>query len=167
MDNLNARLCGASAQGWGRRMTSALDNLIEAALKSDDPKLRALAGAAKAERNRKPGRPSVLSADDASAMFIVFDGIFSRNYTGAVYFADDEPVAVTEPSIDPTEAIARELVEYAGCSINTAREFAREQIARIVTTLESQAAARGIRLNTEFGTAKQRIAALKQHTNNS
>jgi hypothetical protein len=152
----------------GGRMSTAQEALIAAALQSGDPELRALAEAAQAERKRGRGRPGKLSPDDSMAMFIVFCGIHGRDYTGEVVVGlDGEPVAVTEPMIDPTESIARELMKHAGCSINTAREFARAQIARIVATLESQAAARGVRLNTQGGTAKQRIAALKQLTNNS
>ena len=67
-------------------MTSALDTLIAAALKSDDPTLRALAEAAQVERNRKRGRPGKLSANDADAMFIIFDGIYARHYTGESQF---------------------------------------------------------------------------------
>jgi len=148
-------------------MSTAQAALIAAALQSGDPKLRALAEAAQAERKRGRGRPGKLSADDSMAKFIVLCGIHGRHYTGEVYFVDGEPVAVTEPAIDPTEAIARDLMEHAGCSINTAREFAREQIAEIVAALEAQAAARGVRLNRQGGTPKGRIATLKQLTNNS
>jgi hypothetical protein len=148
-------------------MTSALDRLIAEVLKSSDPQLRALATEVQEECNRAVGRPPKLSADDAGAMFIVFCGVYGRDYTGEVYFVDGEPVAVTEPTIDPTEAIARELMAYARCSINTARDFAREQIARIVANLEAALAARGRRINQTGGTPKERIATLKHLTNNS
>jgi hypothetical protein len=166
-------------------MTSALDNLIAAALKSDDPKLRALAKKAMAETYRKPGRPSVLSADDPDAIFIVFCGIHARNYTDVVFWRgvdrhgksvvdpewpDGEPVAITEPSIDPTDAIARELVKYAGCSLTTARKFANEQIKVMADNLEAELATKGVKINMRDCSTKAKIAALKaakkDHTNN-
>jgi len=148
-------------------MTSALDTLIAAALQSDDPKLRALARAAQGERGRGRGRPGKLSADDAEVMFILFDAIFARHYTGEVYLVDGSPVAVTTPAIDPTDAIARELMNYAGCSINTARKFARDQIAVKAAAMKAEAAARGARINMPDATAKEQIATLKKVTNKS
>lgn len=148
-------------------MTSAVDTLITAALQSDDTNIRALAEAAQVERNRKRGRPGKLSANDADAMFIIFDGIFARHYTGEVNFVDGEPVAVTDPTIDTTEAIAHELASHAGCSINTARKFAREQIAAKAAAMKAQAAGNGVQLNMPDSTPQMQIKELKWLTNNS
>ncbi len=152
-------------------MTSALDRLIAEVLKSSDPQLRALATEVQEECNRAVGRPPKLSAEDAGAMFIIFCGINAQSNTDEVYFVDGDPVAVTEPSIDPTEEIARELMAYAGCSINTARSFARQQIKMMRDKLTAELAARGVSINMLDGTPKKQIVALKAAkknlTNNS
>ena len=144
-------------------MTTAFDRLIAAALKSDDRSLQALAAAAQAERNRSVGRPPKLSPEDAMAMFIVFDGIYARRYTDEVVLGqgvddygkpvadpkgpDGEPIAITEPTIDSTEAIVQELMTYASCSLETARKFARKQIRMMKDNLVAELTKNGVRLN--------------------
>ena len=120
---------------------SAFDNLIAAALDSGDDKLKQLARLAMDEvyrEPRRPGRPPKLTAENSLAMFIVFNGLHARHYTGEVNFVDDEPLAVTTPSIDSTNAIAQELANTFGVSINTARDFARVQIRLIVARLRDE-----------------------------
>lgn len=142
-------------------MSSALNRLITLALQSDDPNLRVAAKAAQAEHDRGRGRPTKLSADDREALFIVFDGFYGRHYTGEVAIVGGEPVAITEPSIDATEAISRELMAYAHCSKTTAQEFAREQLKTMAANLEAELGASGVRINMRDAKTKERSSALK------
>lgn len=170
-----------------KALESALDELLLACAASSDAEIKALAERVQAERNRSVGRPLKLSPADPMAMFIVFDGIYAQYYTDEAVlwqgvdqygkpvadteWPDGEPVAITESTIDPTDAIARELMAYARCSLETARKFARKQIKMIGDKLETDLATKGRRLNMPDATTKEWIAALKAAekdlTNNS
>jgi len=141
-------------------MTSAVDALIAAALLSDKAELRTLAVAAQAEQNRGPGAIPKLSHKDLMAKFIVFEGIFARHYTEG-FIGEGEPLAITEPTIDTTEAIAQNLMDYSGCKIGTARAFARKQIAKLKLLLEEELLAKGVRINMQDAPPKKKIATLK------